>query len=364
MGNLQASVKMERNLKVDFDEEIQRHLALVGLTNLHSHSVNVRNSNNHRLQAAGTTPIFSSKVKNSLSDPKHDRPLFPIYGHLGLRLSTYKDGGETNEVRCQDNLVYANVNAPWSAFICGSQGAGKSHTLSCLLENALLSDGHLGPNPNPLAGIVFHYDKHSGQPAAQICEAAYLASKGIQVEVFVSPSNWWAMKKLYQLPGIAADRQPIVRPLLLQDGQINIGNMRTLMNLDSQDGKVPLYMAVVNKILKEMAIARKGAPGINYPKFQSKLKKAKLNPTQSEHLEMRLQLLESFLHRAAIPEFKNLPGEGFEPKAGSLTVVDLSCPFVSDSDACMLFSICLGLFLGSRSDHGLVIALDEAHKVS
>jgi len=36
---------------------------------------------------------------------------------------------------------------------------------------------------------------------------------------------------------------------------------------------------------------------------------------------------------------------------GSLTIVDLSCPFVTENDACVLFSICL-LFLGNviRSD--------------
>jgi len=40
----------------------------------------------------------------------------------------------------------------------------------------------------------------------------------------------------------------------------------------------------------------------------------------------------------------------------------LSCPFVNGNDACALFTICLGLFLADRSQHGRVIALDEAHK--
>ena len=60
----------------------------------------------------------------------------------------------------------------------------------------------------------------------------------------------------------------------------------------------------------------------------------------------------------------------FETKAktwsfppGSLTIVDLSCPFVDDSAACALFTICLELFLENRGDVGRVVALDEAHKV-
>ena len=48
--------------------------------------------------------------------------------------------------------VLLNTNSPWSAFLCGSQGSGKSHTLSCMLENCLLKDDALGRNPNPLAG--------------------------------------------------------------------------------------------------------------------------------------------------------------------------------------------------------------------
>ncbi len=342
-------------------EETRRHLALVQMPN-HHHGHGTGNHHGYLHSSATTTsPLFTSKVKNHFTGPG-DTPAFPVYGHLGLRLATSGDGAEKEEVPQEDNLIYANINAPWSAFICGSQGAGKSHTLSCLLENALLSDGILGPNPNPLAGIVFHYDKHSGQAAAQVCEAAYLASNGIEVEVFVSPSNLWAMQKLYHLPGLPPDKQPMVRPLLLNDDQINIDNMRTLMNLDGQDGKIPLYMALVNKILRQMAIQRKGAAGMDYPKFKKELNKAKLTPTQTEHLDMRLQLLESFLHRTAIQDFQKLAGSGFQPKAGSLIIVDLSCPFVTEGDACMLFSICLSLFLGSRSNHALIVALDEAHK--
>ncbi len=51
-------------------------------------------------------------------------------------------------------------------------------------------------------------------------------------------------------------------------------------------------------------------------------------------------------------------------KAGELTIVDLSCPFVEEGAACALFNICLSLFLEGRQDIGRLVALDEAHKVS
>ncbi|KAF6236955.1 hypothetical protein HO173_004834 [Letharia columbiana] len=50
----------------------------------------------------------------------------------------------------------------------------------------------------------------------------------------------------------------------------------------------------------------------------------------------------------------------FQP--GSLTIVDLSCPFVDESAACAMFNICLALFLEDRQEAGRIVALDEAHK--
>ena len=49
---------------------------------------------------------------------------------------------------------------------------------------------------------------------------------------------------------------------------------------------------------------------------------------------------------------------------GTLTIVDLSCPFVDENAACALFTICLELFLEDRNNAGRIVALDEAHKVS
>lgn len=52
----------------------------------------------------------------------------------------------------------------------------------------------------------------------------------------------------------------------------------------------------------------------------------------------------------------------FTTQAGQLTIVDLSCPCVTEETACSLFNICLELFVQHRANVGLVVALDEAHK--
>ena len=161
------------------------------------------------------------------------------------------------------------------------------------------------------------------------------------------------------------------------------------------------------RILREMAIESRGASGLNYKAFRQRLDNQALLPSQLGPLKLRLDILESFMesvgpppgsyHPAhnlnnAIPQFA--PGQAGERKrkawmaerekatsaharshltesaknawqfpAGSLTIVDLSCPFIEESMACTLFGIALDIFLEQRSTTvGRIVALDEAHK--
>lgn len=129
------------------------------------------------------------------------------------------------------------------------------------------------------------------------------------------------------------------------------------------------------KILRDMAKKADGKPGIDYASFKSRLEGEKLMKSQNGPLRMRLQLLESFLDPATNPatllfqsrgprETKAKNSDLWNFESGTLTIVDLSCPFVAENDACALFNICLSLFLEHRHQGGRLVALDEAHKVS
>lgn len=143
-----------------------------------------------------------------------------------------------------------------------------------------------------------------------------------------------------------------------------------------------------------MAVERQGAPGFDYDLFRERVEKEAFTGLQTGPLRLRLQLLESFMDRhSKIKEGQQAPNfpdtkDGkqarndwlvhkaqerliaersaekvweFEP--GTLTIIDLSCPFVDESSACALFTICLDLFLESRNTASRIVALDEAHKV-
>ncbi|KAI0517847.1 hypothetical protein F5B22DRAFT_102206 [Xylaria bambusicola] len=124
--------------------------------------------------------------------------------HLGVSTSTAAfsqygllagDVRSLQETSPEDPRIFYNVATPASVFICGSQGSGKSHSLSCILENCLIQSDKLGRLPHPLTGIVFHYDDYASDWRVNPCEAAYLGSDpGISVRVLCSPTNLRAIK--------------------------------------------------------------------------------------------------------------------------------------------------------------------------
>jgi hypothetical protein len=214
----------------------------------------------------------------------------------------------------------------------------------------------LGVLQKPLSALVFNFAEYSSGSSFRPCELAFLASPGSQlpnhlrvkkVNVLVSPSNYLLLKATYTaIPGVT------VQPFMLRPKDLNVGTMLTLMSVD-QTQAAPLYMGIVTKILRKMA---SDAADFNYPEFRRRLDDAGLDKKQEEFLNQRLDLLESFLD---LDESTTSPSFA----AGEITIVDLSCPFVDASTACVLFKIGMGLYLESDPTIGKVIVLDEAHKV-
>ena len=115
---------------------------------------------------------------------------------------------------------------------------------------------------------------------------------------------------------------------------------------------------VVRKVLRQIAVTSKGNKAFNYKVFKQLIRNEPFSAGQRDPLSIRLELLESFLS----PKSEN-GSDIWDFQPGSLTIVDLSCPFVDETSACTLFDICLSLFLERDPNGGKIVALDEAHKV-
>ena len=275
--------------------------------------------------------------------------LAPQYGLLGCFFNTQDDGSASH--------VFLNTNAPFSAFVCGVQGSGKSHTTSCIMENAIISSPNLGQLEKPASALVFNYGEWSNAGLGfNISEAAFLGAANPryagqhvkQITVLHSPSNL-AIGRLYErLPNV------VTVPFKLKAHSLDISALRTLMAVDEKS-TVPLYMARVEAILRD--IASQSSNGcLNYTEFKRRLVQENFDQTQSNMLEMRLNLLESFLDMTGkSPELEFRPGH--------VTIIDLSDAFITPSTACILFKLGLEQFIQSPTPSKMIV-LDEAHKVS
>ena len=200
-----------------------------------------------------TLPLFSVDVARSIpfTSAQDGFPQYALFAAREKAVDPSAVSGPNEENSkpslppdTADRRIFLNLNVGYSAFVCGSQGSGKSHTLSCMLESGL-QPSDLGRLPNPLTGIVFHWDKFASPKGYQPCEAAYLCSKGIPVTVLVSPSNYTAMKETYENLALAqGSKPPKVRPLLLREKHLNVGRMMKLMAVGTDGERSSLYMEV------------------------------------------------------------------------------------------------------------------------
>lgn len=345
----------------------------LGFMQLHHTSKDKASGTDEQLR---TTPLVSFIVKE-VTEANSKTSMFPQYAFLGCIIpepssldeenstSSTSDGMQsafrsTTSHHGEPEPILLNTNTPWSAFICGSQGSGKSYTLSAIIENCLYASSSIEKLPKPLAGVVFHNNTAS---AHNICEAAQLVSLGVKVNVLVSRSNYHALSAIYKKAvGSKYEKLLNVQPLVLQSHHITAERMHRLMAFAEGETAVPLYMEVIMRILREMAIT-----GVlfSYETFKANLDKEGLQLGQKVMMGMRLNLLESFLDPSCIKASTKASSKRsnlFTTSPGTLTIVDLSDPFLDAGTTCTLFDILLSVFLSSRPDSGLLVCLDEAHK--
>lgn len=149
--------------------------------------------------AARYAPLLDESVVRD-RDIQND---LPQYGLMGTH------DQNTDDPRSK---LFLNTNLPFSAFVCGVQGSGKSHTTSCILENCLIPSKILGVLKEPLSALVFSYGLFTGNGAGfSISEAAFLGMPNSKIsnahtrkiKVLVCETNFKKISKLYErLPNV------------------------------------------------------------------------------------------------------------------------------------------------------------------
>ncbi|KAI0637943.1 hypothetical protein C8Q77DRAFT_1070335 [Trametes polyzona] len=317
-----------------------RRLQEFSFLNLDSSLENV--SNEHEVV---TAPLLTRGA--FVAAGMHDKR--PQYGVLGSVTAICE---QQTGYRPQDPRLYLNTNAPFSAVVCGVQGSGKSHTVSVMLENMLITGFEpIGASQKALSGLVLHFGE--GGSDSRPCEAAWLGLsdvKGVKpptIKVYGSSSSLSTLRKTYAPLGSAVT----VKPLLFSEKELDAEAVLSMMAIGSSDN-APLYIQRILTILRELG------EKFTYSVFLSKvtLAKKELTNMQIGYLEQRMTLLDTFVDTK-----KDQSTERF--KAGQLTIIDLSDPFMDAGSACALFEIVTRLFVRAEVSTGKVLVVDEAHKV-
>ena len=156
-----------------------------------------------------------------------------------------------------------------------------------MIENCSLSFSALGTLRKPLSTLVLHFNEYSSNVSSQPSEAAFLASlmpeynyHQFSIPLIATPSNFHNLEKMYsQIPNVQ------IRPLRLQPRHLNISAMLSLMSMGKNDS-VPLYMAQVTKVLREMAINSGGS--FDYFDFRKRLNELTLDRSQTLFLDKKM----------------------------------------------------------------------------
>lgn len=150
-----------------------------------------------------TAARYAPLLDESIVRDDENREDLPQYGLMGTHDQNTGD---------PSSKLFLNTNVPFSAFVCGVQGSGKSHTTSCILENCLIPSKILGVLKEPLSALVFSYGLFTGNGAGfSISEAAFLGmpnskisnAHAKKIKVLVCETNFKKISKLYErLPNV------------------------------------------------------------------------------------------------------------------------------------------------------------------
>ncbi|KAJ7729059.1 hypothetical protein DFH07DRAFT_969607 [Mycena maculata] len=294
------------------------------------------------------TPVEQDTNANLLRHQLVTSPLL-TYSALKHRVEDFPSRGllGTNA----GDRVYVNTNAPSSVVICGVQGSGKSHSVSCLLECALIPDSRIGQLPEPLSALVFtlirktvvalarrHSFRHRPLIALLFPGLRFFARAYCPLSRTAPSLNW--------LPTVR------VEPLSLSEKDLTADRMLAIMGCDNLD-TMPLYMHIALLIIRNM-----GVDEFSYQEFKRRIGLERLDPKQQAMIKLRLDLLDAFIQPGA-PEIESYF------TAGGLVLVDLTDPFldvVVGLTTAVLFDTVLGTFTQWRTICGKLVVLDEAHQ--
>eukprot|EP00577_Skeletonema_sp_RCC1716_P006665 CAMPEP_0113435010 /NCGR_PEP_ID=MMETSP0013_2-20120614/36003_1 /TAXON_ID=2843 ORGANISM="Skeletonema costatum, Strain 1716" /NCGR_SAMPLE_ID=MMETSP0013_2 /ASSEMBLY_ACC=CAM_ASM_000158 /LENGTH=566 /DNA_ID=CAMNT_0000325267 /DNA_START=44 /DNA_END=1744 /DNA_ORIENTATION=- /assembly_acc=CAM_ASM_000158 len=319
----------------------------------------------HNIQKHKGVSLFGSSTLD-----KH--PEGALFGHLFPSSPSDKGlfGRKKSPSEKTGGAVYFNTHEPFCFVTVGVQGAGKSHTSTCVLESCLVpfKPGNIVKLNSPMTSMVLHYDQNT----SSICEAAGLLSPNPSIKarmnqvghdvgavpndkavILVSPAFYKQRKKFY-------GDYCVVKPLLFRWRSLTADHIKRIMRIES--GENQLYVASFLNLLRGY---QRQAVVPEFSDFMKQVRNVCSAGTQKGPLDQRIALLESVV--AESPQNASLVGESLDLMSATkqgihFIITDLTDPLLSKEEANGLFQVLTEQFRTLPTKGGKVLCLDEAHK--
>ena len=273
--------------------------------------------------------------------------------------------------------VYLNTHEPFCFATVGTQGAGKSHTLACVIESCLIpmplpAGREVVRLQNPMAALVLHYEQNE----SSICEATGLISPLRSLEKALLPAGGAApiipalpREKMIVLVSPSYYRQRkafygdycIVKPLLFKWASLSADHIKKIMRINESDTQ--LYVAAMLDLLRKY---QRDCVVPDFQGFLAQIAGMCSAPGQASPLRQRIALLESMVAESLLNT--GIIGEGADITSclgpGVLVIADLTDPLLSSEEANGIFQVLTEKFRTAQISEGCgkLLALDEAHK--
>ena len=336
-----------------------------------------------------TSTKFSNAVDSLFASPRRDRREKRAASVVSVsERSLCKESALFGYVKQRDEElsqqpIYLNVHTPFCLCVCGVQGAGKSHTLSVVLESCLIpfKVNQLVTLAHPMAALMFHYD----QSETNVCEVTGIIKLNTRlskylsppqhakspphwvpqlpkVVVLVSPTFYKQRRRFYGLDANSSvnDGNFDVQPLLFSWKSLDAVQLRSLLHVKDKDNQ--LYVSVLLNLLRGYQRDE------HKPTFDSFCKQVleacSSNKGQSGPLEQRLNLLKQVVAESEVNKDIRCQQKDLRDlaRSGTLVIADLTDPMLSPHDADGIFQVLLQQFRQLDTRCGKVVVCDEAHK--
>jgi hypothetical protein len=237
----------------------------------------------------------------------------------------------------------------------GVQGSGKSYTSGVIIEAGLIPSPQLGPLPNPLATVVFHYSADSSY-RSEFASMATAATDPVEASWADGPALPQPVDEVIVL---VAERQidkrrteypnARVEPLSIGPAELTSANWKLLMGIE---GGQQMYAKALNQVLR-------GLPdNFTVGDLRTGIEQSGLSPQQKSIATQRVDFVDEYLSEAAHVVDWIRPGR--------LVIVDLRDEYIDKEEALALFMVLLSRFAEAQpiAARGLnkMIVFDEAHK--